>query len=141
MWWSITILWAYVTNFMKICALVAEIFAKHYWRFFNPYFSMYFHKYSQSVKIKNLFKFFETIYQNVRISGEKGDLSNFIGCFLALVIRSKIISIQLDHPVSVRHPPTHQPTRTSIFESILDYLRSWNLVWKLYSTKLGQLAN
>ena len=35
----------------------------------------------------------------------------------------------------------HPPTRTSIFEPLLDYLGSWNLVWKLYSTKLCQLAN
>ena len=26
---------------------IVEIFAKWYWRFFNPYFSMYFHKYSK----------------------------------------------------------------------------------------------
>ena len=42
-----------------------------------------------------------------------------------------------DHP-----PPTHHPaTRTSSFEPLLDYLWSWNLAGKLYSTKLGQLAN
>ena len=41
----------------------------------------------------------ETIYQNVQISREKGDLSHFIGCLLAGVIRSKLISVQLDHPV------------------------------------------
>ena len=49
---------------------------------------------------QNLLEFLKTIYQNVRISGEKGDLSHFIGCLLAGVIRSKIISVQLDHPVS-----------------------------------------
>ena len=42
----------------------------------------------------------ETIYQNVQISREKGDLSHYIGCFLAVVIRSNIISVQLDHPVT-----------------------------------------
>ena len=30
---------------------------------------------------------------------EKGDLSHFIGCLLAGVIRSKLISVQFDHPV------------------------------------------
>ena len=38
----------------------------------------------------------ETIYQNVRISREKRNLSHFI----ARVIRSKLISVQLDHPVA-----------------------------------------
>ena len=36
--------------------------------------------------------------------------------------------------------PTHPP-RASIFEPLLDYIGSWNLVWKLYSTQLGQLGN
>ena len=54
----------------------------------------------QSVKIiLNLLEFLETIYKNVRISGEKGDLSHFVGSLLARVIRSKLISVQLDHPV------------------------------------------
>ena len=44
-------------------------------------------------------KFLETICQNVRMSGEKGDLSHFIGCLLAGVLRSKLIPFQLDHPV------------------------------------------
>ena len=35
-------------------------------------------------------------------------------------------------------PPT--PGESS-FEPLLDYLGSCNLVWRLYSTKLGQLAN
>ena len=48
-----------------------------------------------------------------------------------------IITVTPPHPT---HPPTH-PTRTSIFEPLLDHLGGWNLVWKLYSTKLGQLAN
>ena len=43
----------------------------------------------------------KTIYQNVQISGEKGDLSHLIGCLLAGVIRSKLIPFQLDHPVGV----------------------------------------
>ena len=43
----------------------------------------------------------ETIDQNVRITGEKGDLSLFIGCLLVGVIRSKLISVQLDHPVGI----------------------------------------
>ena len=38
------------------------------------------------------------------------------------------------------HPPTH-PTRTSIFEPLLGYLGCLNLLWKPYSTNLGQLAN
>ena len=42
----------------------------------------------------------ETIYQNVRISREKRNLSHFIGCLIARVIRSKLISVQLDHPVA-----------------------------------------
>ena len=33
------------------------------------------------------------------------------------------------------------PPRASIFEPLLDYIGSWNLVWKLYSTQLGQLGN
>ena len=38
----------------------------------------------------------ETIYQNVWISGEKGDLSHFIRCLLARVIRSKLMSLPVD---------------------------------------------
>ena len=37
-------------------------------------------------------------------------------------------------------PPT-PPTRTSISEQLIDYLGSWNLEWKLHSTKLGELDN
>ena len=40
--------------------------------------------------------------------------------------------------------PAHPPLRTSIFGTLLDYLYylwSWNLVWKVYWTKLAQLAN
>ena len=56
----------------------------------------------QSVKIiLNLLEFLETIYKKVRISGEKRDLSHFVGSLLARVIRSKLISVQLDHPVAV----------------------------------------
>ena len=36
-----------------------------------------------------MLEFSETIHQNVRISGEKGDLSHFTGCLLAGVIRVK----------------------------------------------------
>ena len=36
------------------------------------------------------------------------------------------------------HP--HPPGKVEI-QPLLDYLGHWNLVWKLYSTKLGQLAN
>ena len=42
--------------------------------------------------------------------------------------------------ITPTHP--HQPTPgESRFEPLLDYLGRWNLVWKLCSTKLGQLAN
>ena len=37
-----TILWSLLSNFIKIGALGAEIFAKQYWHVFNPSFSMYF---------------------------------------------------------------------------------------------------
>ena len=66
---------------------------------------MYFHKcskYKPSSISENYIKpvgILETIHQNVRISGEKGDLYQFIGCFLAGVIRSNLIAVQLDHPV------------------------------------------
>ena len=44
--------------------------------------------------------------------------------------------------ILVWHPPTPpHPIRASIFEPFLDYIRGWNLIWKLYSTKQGQLAN
>ena len=36
------------------------------------------------------------------------------------------------------HPPTHP--RDSSNEALLDYLERWNLLWKLYSTKIGKLA-
>ena len=50
------------------------------------------------------------------------------------------ISLNISVTPTPPHPPTH-PTRASIFEPFLDYLGSWNLVWKLYWTKPGQLAN
>ena len=40
----------------------------------------------------------KTIYQNVQISGDKGNLSHSIGCLLARVTRSKLIPVQLDSP-------------------------------------------
>ena len=36
--------------------------------------------------------------------------------------------------------PTH-PTWASLLEALLDYLGCWNLVWRLFSAKQGQLAN
>ena len=42
-----SILWSCVSNFIKIGALVAEIFAKQYWCVFNPSFSMLFCKFSR----------------------------------------------------------------------------------------------
>ena len=36
--------------------------------------------------------------------------------------------------------PTHPPGKVEM-QPLLDYLGHWNWVWKLYSTKLGQLAN
>ena len=36
---------------------------------------------------------------------------------------------------------THTHPRDSSNEALLDYLERWNLVWKLYSTKLGKLTN
>ena len=41
-WLLFTIFWSLVSNFIKIGALVAEIFAKQYWHVCNPSFSMYF---------------------------------------------------------------------------------------------------
>ena len=41
-WWFLTILWAQVSNFIRIEALVAEILGKQYWCLLNPWFSMYF---------------------------------------------------------------------------------------------------
>ena len=68
---------------------------------------MYFHKYSKykpsnTSIYENYIKpvrIFETINQNVQISREKGDLSHFKGRLLAGVLRSKLISVQLNHPV------------------------------------------
>ena len=39
------------------------------------------------------------------------------------------------------NPPTHPATWASIFEPLLDYLGSWNFVWKLHSTKQGQIGD
>ena len=70
----------------------------------------------QSVKIiLNLLEFLETIYKNVRISGEKGDLSHFVGSLLARVIRSKLISVQLDHPVFLYKPRLRLGLSLAIF--------------------------
>ena len=37
--------------------------------------------------------------------------------------------------ITLTHPPT--TPRESIFEQLLANIGSWNLVWKLYSTKLA----
>ena len=41
------------------------------------------------------------VYKTAPISGGKRTtISVYIGCLLAIVIRSKLLSVQLDHPVS-----------------------------------------
>ena len=52
-WYFFTISWMKVLNFIKIGAFVVEIFAKQYWRLFNPSFSLYF-VYFQDLSIKVL---------------------------------------------------------------------------------------
>ena len=48
--------------------------------------------------------------------------------------------ISLNISVTSTHPP--HPTRASIFEPLIHYyLRSWNLVGRPYSNKLGHIAN
>ena len=47
-------------------------------------------------------------------------------------VQSSLTEVCLN--ITVR--PTHTPTRESIFKPLLDYLGRWNLVLKLYSTKL-----
>ena len=42
----------------------------------------------------------ESYYQNVQVSGEKWHMSHLISCHIAWEIDSKLISVQLDHPVT-----------------------------------------
>ena len=55
-------------------------------------------------------------------------------------------SVQFELSLSLKpgyyhpHPHPHPPGKVEI-QPLLDYLGHWNLVWNLYSTKLGQLAN
>ena len=63
-WSFFTILWIYVSNFIKIWAFVAEIFAKRYWLSRVHQFSMYFpyfHSYTpqKSSKMGNYWKVIE----------------------------------------------------------------------------------
>ena len=51
-------------------------------------------------------------------------------------LSTALILIISTHPP----PPTHPHPRDSSNEAVSDYLWGWNLVWKSYSTKLGQLA-
>ena len=73
---------------------------------------------------------FGIIYQNVQISGEKGDLFHFIGCLLARVIRSKLISVQFDHPVV--SALVFHPHLVSVVVTNLVYVSK---SWKLTNTK------
>ena len=50
-------------------------------------------------------------------------------------LSTALILIISNHP-----PPTPTHPRDSSNEALPDYLGWWNLVWKRYSTKLGQLA-
>ena len=81
---------------MKIQSFIADIF--------NPYFHKYSkYKPSNTSICENYIKpvgNLEIIHRNVQISREKGYLYTFIGCLLVRVIRSTLISAQLDHPVS-----------------------------------------
>ena len=43
------------------------------------------------------------------------------------------------HPPTPTNPPTHP--RDSSNETLLDFLGRWNMVWKIYSSKLGKLGN
>ena len=43
----------------------------------------------------------ESYYQNVQVSGEKWHMSHLISCPIVWEIDSKLISVQLDHPVSI----------------------------------------
>ena len=70
---------------------------------------------------------------------------NFILSYCQAQFKFSTSSVQFELRLSLKsnyfypHPPT--PTRDSRNETLLDYLGSWNLVYKLYSTKLGQLSN
>ena len=65
---------------------------------------------------------------------------NFFCCRITNApINNHLISIWCKPLLTPTHPPTH-PTRASIFKPLLDFLGSRKLVWKLYCTKLGQLA-
>ena len=54
---------------------------------------------------------------------------------------AKLSSSQVQCQSSWTATSYYPATRASIFEPFQDYLGSWYLVWKLYSTKHGQITN
>ena len=108
-WWSIIVLWAYVSNFMKIWTFVAEIFAKQYWYFLIVDFQCIFHI-SSIIHLRSLqrwittewlWHFLEIIHQNAIDSVKIWDLSNLLRCFIGWEISKNIISFPLKHPVYI----------------------------------------
>ena len=51
------------------------------------------------------------------------------------------VEVQLRSESSLIISVRPHPTQASIFKALISHIWSWNLVWKLYSTKLSQLAN
>ena len=60
-------------------------------------------------------------------------------CHFAKLSSVKFSASQVELKLALLSLNSH-PTRVSIFEPLLDYPGSWYLVWKLYSTRLSQLA-
>ena len=84
------------------------------------------------------------IQENLLIHGSDADTWKLIIDFAKLSSSSSSSPVELStaliliistHP----HPPTHP--RDSSNETLLGYLGRWNLVWKLYSTKVSKLGN
>ena len=65
----------------------------------------YFHSFvppkSSSMRITQEYLYLlESFYQNFQVSGGKWHMSHLISCPIAWEIDSKLISVQLDHPVT-----------------------------------------
>ena len=104
------------------------------------------------LRLSSCYHYYKTLFINVWISDAKLSLFPMLGLMaIAKLSSSWPVPVKFNfnwdlHYYHCIHDKlllllTHPPTWASIFEPLLDYLGSWNLVWKLYSTKLGQLAN
>ena len=106
-WCSLTISWDYVSNFVKIRSLVAEIFTKWYWHSKIINFQCIFHIFTLTclkcllrwIITEWLWNILETRYQNGLGFGRRWHYFKLTGCFLVHVGTPYFPKIINEHPV------------------------------------------